>query len=199
MCADPSAAIYGLAEGEDEAIFAALHGDQGGRVVRIDPQTGNASTVAQLPGACGLAQDVRQYGLLVTSTARAGLAHLRDGVLTPWLADSARLGEPQGVAVQPDGQVLVASSQEGVRKILHVGRESPHKVTTVATLPSPERAGGHWNVALEAGGSLIVSPWAFDTRVFRIDSNHAVSIVSAGGLLGGETLVAVVPPNVSQP
>lgn len=198
-------AFHSLAEAADGALFATLQSKGDGQIVRIDPVSGDTSRVAALPDACGIHMDVGGRDAVVTGSDTGTVAQLRNGVVTPWVADHQHLGAPLSVVVRPDGQVLVGGTQGEARKILKIGRDAPHEVTTVATLPSADRPpgdrlGGRWNIAVEADGSLIASPWEHDTRIFRIDTtNGNVSVVSAGGLLGGEALVTVVPEILTQP
>ncbi|MCE9553444.1 MAG: hypothetical protein K8T91_08725 [Planctomycetes bacterium] len=201
---DGSAAFHGLAEAADGDVYATLQSKGDGQIVRIDPVTGDTSRVAALSDACGIHMDVNGRDFMVTGSDTGVIAQLRDGVVTPWLADRQHLGALLSVVVRPEGQVLVGCTKGEVRKIFKIGRDAPHEVTMVATLPVADRAtdrqGGPWNIAAEADGNLIASPGGHDTRILRIDTtNGNVSVVSAGGLLGGETLVTVVPEILTQP
>jgi hypothetical protein len=202
---EDTAEFHALTEAADGAIYATLQSKREGQIVRIDPVSGETSRVAALPDACGIDMDLNGRDVLVTGSGKGVVAQLRNGIVTPWVTDHQHLGAPLSVVVRPEGQVLVGGTQGEARKIFKIGRDTPHEVTTVATLssvdhPPGDREVGRWNIAAEADGNLIASPWGHDSRLLRIDTTTGnVTVVSAGGLLGGEVLVTVVPEILTQP
>ncbi len=98
---------------------------------------------------------------------------------------SARLGQPSGLAIRGDGEIIVLDSEHNV--ILAVDPKSGHHRYVGAYLwPSPARA-----LALESDGSALV---VLDRAVIRVDlESGQATPVASGDLLKGASGVAQAP------
>lgn len=198
--ANGAQSISGLAEAANGDIYAVVRGSTTDRVMKIDPVSGASVKVAALDDASGIHMDVNGHDLFVVGSRTAAVALVRDGAVIERVVDRQQVGTPLGIAAALDGRIFLASTQGNTRKILEVSRDAQHTITTVATLPSAGRPGGRWNIALEADGNLLASPWRNDIRVLRIHAvSGNVSVVAAEGMLSGEAMLTVVPQIRSQP
>jgi VCBS repeat-containing protein len=189
----------GVALGDDGSMFVADPG--AGAVIRIDGVTGGQTTVAsglpRLTGAIALARD-RTLLVGVSEGAQTGSVLRVDpsSGTTAVIASGAVLAEPDGLAVEANGDILVADPSSGILRI----DGSNSAVSTVAGGPPLMTPTG---VALAADGSiLVVDTDAFGGAggVIRIARDTGrMTTLSSGAPFEDPSGIAVVPPAQTAP
>ena len=125
-----------------------------------------------VPGASAQSSGDLPDGSIVLSRQVEGdvLARLPDGTGQPVITG---LAGPRGVAVMPDGTVVVAES--GANRVVGIGGRYGDELTTVATIPFPN------SLAAGADGTLFVTSFS-EGRLVAVDLDTGAVVDRATGL-----------------
>ena len=171
---DHPSAVARLADGS-----VAIADQRNGRVRLVDP-SGRITTLVTGRWADAVAA-APDGGVLVVEALNNRVLHVtRAGVITVVAGDgtrgfagdggpavAARLSRPTGVAVAPDGAILIADGSGHVRRVAADGT-----ISTVASIPRPAA------VAATPDGTILV---ASVNRILRIRPDGAVAAVAGTG------------------
>ena len=188
---------FGIAAAADGEIFVTSDD----RLRRIDT-AGRISTAAVAPAQLGpiaadehgvwfVAADARVYRYDRTTRA---VTHVGGTGATGFdgdggLATLASFSAPHGIALAPDGGVLVADTgNDRVRRIDPL-------TGIVATIASG--VSGSWGLAVGPDGAVYAGAWTAN-RVYRLDAGGALTLVTGNGALdssgdGGPAVAAGLP------
>jgi sugar lactone lactonase YvrE len=202
----------GVAIAPDGQIWVAdnLAHDDTGRIVRIDPGTGAQTTVTEggrldLPFGIAIERDGN-----VVVTNRVARGELTPGCgplgtvvrVNPvsgeqhGVAEAEHIAWPLGVAVAPDGALVVANECGGGAGVVQVDAFAGHQIDITGNgdedvLVTPER------IAFDPAGALLVSDFNVgadeDGGIVRVDpANGAQTLVRAGELFNDPIGIAAV-------